>query len=250
MVRDKKLITAQALAEVLDLSVETIWRYTRELKIPAINLGAKQYRYNLTDVINALTGQAIKEDTANYNVDTATKKFTYQDYLKLPEEPGYHFEVLDGVLCKEPSPNVPHQRISRRLQRILEDYFWVVDPDGEVFNAPLDVTLYDINVVQPDLFYVSGGQKEFVKNTRVDGPPFLLVEILSPSSRRRDRLQKMEIYRKTQVQHYWIVSPEDQTIECYCLQDGAYAQVAAGMDDDVLEHPSFEGLSIALGDLW
>lgn len=249
MTRDKNWVTAQAVAEALDLSVDTIWRYTREQKIPWIELGNKQYRYNLTDVINALTDSSVKEKAADYSADT-NKRFTYQDYLELPEEPGYHFEVLDGMLCKEPSPNVPHQRVSRRLQRILEDYFWATDPEGEILNAPLDVTFGDFNVLQPDLLYVSGEQKKIVKNARIDGPPTLLVEVLSPTSGRRDRLQKMEIYQKAQVQHYWLVSPEEKTLECFSLRDGVYARVASGIDDDTVEHPEFEGLSIELKKLW
>jgi len=63
---DKELITAQALAEALDLSVETIWRYTRENKIPYIELGNRQYRYKLKDVINALNGNCVKEKSASY----------------------------------------------------------------------------------------------------------------------------------------------------------------------------------------
>ena len=61
MTINKELITAQVLAEALDLSVETIWRYTRENKIPFIELGSRQYRYNLDDVIKALSGSTIQE---------------------------------------------------------------------------------------------------------------------------------------------------------------------------------------------
>ncbi|MEW6624945.1 MAG: Uma2 family endonuclease [Bacillota bacterium] len=250
MTGDNKLITAQALAEALDLSVETIWRYTRETKIPHVELGNKQYRYKLDDVIRALTDSTVVQEKAAEYKTESTKNFTYQDYLELPEEPGYRFEILEGMLIKEPSPNVMHQRVSRRLQRILEDYFWQVDPQGEIFDAPLDVTFHDITVVQPDLFYVSGEQKLIVKDTRIDGPPTLVVEILSPSSSRKDRLQKLRIYQKVQVQHYWLVNPEEKTLECFSLQDGLYALVAAGMDEDVVEHPSFTGLAITLKDLW
>jgi Uma2 family endonuclease len=149
-------------------------------------------------------------------ISNPIKVFSYQDYLKLPEEPGYRYEVLEGMLVKDPSPNVIHQRVSRRLQRILEDYFLKVDSRGEIFDAPLDVTLGDITVVQPDLFYVSGEQKVIIKESRIDGPPTLIVEILSPSSGRKDRLQKMRIYQQAQVQHYWIVNPEEKTLECFC----------------------------------
>ncbi len=246
---DKELITAQALAEALDLSVETIWRYTRENKIPYIELGNRQYRYKLEDVINALNGNYVKEKSAPYETKT-TKKLTYQDYLDLPEEPGYRFEILDGILIKEQSPSVIHQRASRKLQRILEDYFEKVDPEGEVFDAPLDVTPLDFNVVQPDLFYVSGEQQTIVKEARIDGSPLLVVEIMSPSTTRKDRLQKMRIYQKAKVQHYWLVDPQQKTLECFALHDGLYALVASGMEEDIVEHPNFPGLSIPLKSLW
>ncbi len=248
MAGNKELITAQALADALDLSVETIWKYTRENKIPYFELGSRQYRYNLQEVIQALSGSTTstaRKNTAQYKTDNS-KPFTYQDYLQLPDEPGYRYEVLEGILVKEPSPNVIHQRVSRRLLRILEDYFCAVDPEGEMFIAPLDTTLGEINVVQPDLFYVSGEQKSIIKEARIDGPPTLIVEILSPPSHRKDRLQKMRIYQKSRVQHYWIVDPAEKTLECFALREGAYAVAANGMEEDEVEHPDFAGLKIPL----
>lgn len=249
MTADRELITAQALADALHLSVETIWRYTRENKIPFIDLGNRQYRYNAGDVIKALSKTTINESPAPYQADPA-RKLTYQDYLDLPEEAGYRFEILDGMLIKEPSPNVMHQRASRNLQRIFEDYFWKLDPEGEIFNAPLDVTLNDINVVQPDVFYVSGEQALIVKDARVDGSPTLVVEVMSPSSARKDRLQKMRVYQALKVPHYWLVNPQERTLECFALQDEIYALVASGMDEEIVGHPDFAGLSIPLGTLW
>lgn len=249
MTRDQELITAQALADVLHLSVETIWRYTREGKIPSIELSNRQYRYKQDDVIKALSSSTVQENAIRYETE-ADRRLTYQDYLLMPEEPGCRCEILDGLLIKEPAPSVMHQRVSRRLQRILEDYFWQIDSAGEVFDAPLDITLKDINVVQPDLLYISGEQKEIVKETRIDGAPVLVVEILSPSSSRKDRLLKMRIYQENQVQHYWLVNPQDKSLECFALRDGVYALLAAGWDEDVVEHPDFKGLSIALKGLW
>ena len=60
----------------------------------------------------------------------------------------------------------------------------------------------------------------------------------------------MTIYQKAGVSHYWLVSPEDKTLECFSLQEGIYALVAAGMDEEVVEHPEFKGLSIPLKSLW
>lgn len=248
---EKELITAHALAEALHLSVETVWRYTREEKIPFIELGNKQYRYRLADVLQALAGagSVAREAKAEYAPETA-KKLTYQDYLLLPEEPGCRFEILEGLLVREPSPNVMHQRISRRLQRLLEDYFAAVDSEGEIFDAPLDVTFHDISVVQPDLLYVSGEQKPIVKEARIDGPPTLVVEIISPSGTRKDRLLKLRIYQKAKVEHYWLVDPQEKTLECFVLREGAYVLVASGMDEEVVEHPEFTGLSVPLSVLW
>ncbi len=254
MADDNELLTAQTLAEVLNLSVDTIWKYTREKKIPYVELGSRQYRYRLSDVVGTLSGSSVGEKFSEYETETNNtepkNKLSYQDYLELPEEPGYRFEVLDGVLIKEPSPNVLHQRVSRRLQRILEDYFWKVDPEGEIFDAPLDVTFQDISVVQPDLFYVSGKGKDIIKHTRINGAPTLIIEIISPTNSRKDRLQKLRLYQKVQVQHYWIANPEDRTLEYFALREGSYALIANGMDNDVVEHPDFAGLSIELKSLW
>ncbi len=247
MAHDRELVTARVLAEVLNLSVETVWRYTREKRIPYTELGNRQYRYRVADVVKALS--TVREQGAGYQTKP-NKEYTYQDYLELPEEPGYRFEILDGELIREPSPNVPHQRASRRLQRTLEDYFQETDPEGEVFDAPLDVTLYTTTVVQPDLFYVSGQQQAIVEHTRVNGPPTLIVEVMSPTTSRKDRLQKMQVYQRAKVMHYWLLNPEDRTLECFMLRDGLYTLVASGMDDDIVEHPVFEGLSIELGVLW
>ncbi len=219
-----------------------------EKRIPCVGLGSKQYRYHLDEVIKALDVTTVHEK-ANVYESAGSKKYSYQDYLELPEEPGYRFEILEGFLVREPSPNVMHQRVSRRMQWILEDYFRQTDPDGELFNAPLDVTMLD-SVVQPDLFFISGAQKELVLEARIDGPPKLVVEILSPSTIRKDRLKKLKIYQEAQVEHYWLVNPDEKTMECFALRADLYSLVASGMDEDIVEHPDFPALSIHLATLW
>ena len=241
------LITAQVLADTLGLCVETIWRYTRSDRIPYVRLGERQYRYNLNEVMQTLSG-VVKEKNQDYQ--TEAKTYTYQDYLTLPEEPGFRYEVLEGQLIKEPSPNLLHQRISRELGFILISYFRQVDPQGEIFDAPLDVTFQDITVVQPDILYVNGNQLEIMKKTRIDGAPTLTVEIISDSSRRKDRVQKLRIYQKAGVPHYWLVNPQDKTFECFVLKDSVYSLVVIATDDNVLDHPDFPGLAIPLAELW
>lgn len=190
----------------------------------------------------------VKEQGSEYK--TEAKKYTYKDYLLIAQKSSYRLEILDGVLVKKLPPVVLHQRITRRFTRILEDYFWQYDPKGEVFGAPLTVTFQDTTVVQPDLFYISSQQTEIVKEARIDGPPTLIAEITFSSSRRKDRLQKMRIYQREQVPHYWIVDPDEKTLECYTLQNNTYALIASGMEDEVVEHQDFPELAIKLKTLW
>lgn len=250
MVTDNSLITAKELADELNLSVDTIWRYTREKKIPFVELSGKQYRYNLKLVISSLsTPSMVKEQEAEYTLNN-NGRYTYKDYLKMPNEPGVKLEILEGFLVKEPAPNIIHQSIVGKLYLILNEYFETYDPEGYVFLSPLDVTLGDISVVQPDLIFISGEKNELIEKNRIDGPPTIAVEVISPSSRRKDRLQKLQIYQREGVEHYFIVSPEDKTLECYQLRDGNYVLVAAGMDGDMVRHPIYAGLDISLLPLW
>mgnify|MGYP000867216228 CR=1 FL=1 len=245
---NKDLITAHVLAEALDLSVETIWRYTRNDKIPYVKLGERQYRYNLQEVMAALTGENLREKAPDYITDS--RSYTYQDYLALPEEPGVRYEVLDGQLIQDPAPQVLHQSILIKLLLFLAPFFEKYDPKGRTFCAPLDVTLGDRTVVQPDIIYIPGTRRDIIKETRIDGAPALVVEILSPVNRRKDRLLKLKLFQAAGIEHLWLVDPEDRTVECMNLRDGAYILAASGLDDQVLEHPDFPGLSIPLADLW
>ena len=196
-------------------------------------------------VLAALAGESgvVKEEGSDY---AKQGEYTYEDYLKLPEEPGYRFEILEGWLVKEPSPSVQHQRVSAILYRQLAIYYDQFDPEGEIFSAPLDVTLTNKNVVQPDLLFISGARKGIMCRERIDGPCDLVVEIMSPRNRRKDRLQKMEIYRKAGIPHYWLVDPEDELLEAFMLKDGNYSLVFNGGPGDQFKHPAFIGLELDL----
>lgn len=238
MASGEGLVTAQELAESLSLSVDTIWRYTREKRIPYVEIGKKQYRYNKREVLSALSGEALaKEGSAPYQVN---KKLTYDDYAKLSEEPGFRYELIDGVLLREPSPSFHHQRVSRRLLRILEDYISKTDPKGEIFDAPLDLALTEHSVVQPDLLYLPGSRP--AQNDPIDVVPELVVEVISPSTGRKDRVLKLNIYQAAGVLHYWIIDPEECFIEAYELRAGHYVSMVRA-DSGTFSHPGFPGLA-------
>ncbi len=239
----KKLLTAHEMAGVLGLSVDTIWRYTRENRIPHIEVGPRQYRYEEDSVLLALNKKVpstVQEEAAEYAVKT---KLTYSDYAKLPHETGYTIQLIDGCIVRDPSTTFMHQRVSSRLLYILMTYFQELDPKGEVFPAPLDIFLNEHTVVQPDILYLPS-TRPAIKNP-VDSLPELVVEITSPSTAKTDRIQKLNSYLKAGIPHYWIVDPDDGFMECFELQDARYVLLLA-INEGTFNHPSFPGLTFEM----
>ncbi|HBI56273.1 MAG TPA: DNA-binding protein [Firmicutes bacterium] len=182
------------------------------------------------------------------------KQFGSEDFwanifdMEIIIEPGYRLELLEGKLVWDQPPSINHQRISHRLQRILEDYFREIDPKGEMFHAPL--CILPGSCIQPDLLYISGEQRDMIRDTHIDGAPNLVAEIISPLTRIKDSLIKHRIYLKAGIQHFWLLDPENRILQCLSLGKDSYALVVLGTEDEAVEHPDFAGLSIDLRSLW
>jgi Uma2 family endonuclease len=170
----------------------------------------------------------------------------YSDLAHTPDD-GNRYEILEGNLLVTPALAPLHQRISKRLQRHLEAYF-EARSIGEVFNAPLDVMLTVHDVVEPDLVVVSDPKQ--VTTRAVEGAPLLVVEILSPSTRERDRTVKARRYAEVGIAHYWIVDPDAKRIECYRLQATIYTLLIDSTSPARLAHPDFPDLQIDLAAIW
>lgn len=242
MPKHSQLLTAQELAAALHLTVNTVWRYTRDRRIPYVELGSRQYRYDQEAVLRALSptpAERVGQSSSEGPDSAPQKKLSFADWQELPDEPGYQQEIIDGTLCREPSPSRHHQRVSQRLQRLVADYFAETDPLGEVLQAPLDVVLDAYTVVQPDLLYLPGTVDPNMDP--ISTAPFLAVEILSPHSIRRDRVLKTNRYRQAGVTHYWIVDPDQGAVEAYSLEDGRY--VLKLSSHTTFDHPDFPGLT-------
>lgn len=173
-------------------------------------------------------------------------KFDYAAYAALPDD-GKRYEVLDGGLLVTPSPAPLHQRISKKLQDQLRAFFEARSM-GEVFDAPIDVILGPHDILQPDLVVVT--RPEQVSARAIEGAPLLVVEILSPSTRRRDRGVKARRYAALGVPHYWVVDPDARRLECYRAGSGAYDPVCSGEGPARVEHPDWRDLVIDLAALW
>jgi len=130
---------------------------------------------------------------------------TYQDYLQMPDDRNRR-EILGGDLYVTPAPSPLHQRVLANLAEVLNQ--WVrARAIGKVFPSPIDVVLSQVDVVQPDLAYVSADRLQIVTGTGIQGAPDLVIEVLSRSTARLDRGHKMETYARFGVQEYWADRP-------------------------------------------
>ena len=176
-------------------------------------------------------------------VEKKTKKYTYEDYCKISDDKRY--ELIDGELLMTPSPLTNHQRISRRLEFILEKFI-TENKLGELFDAPYDVYFDNENVVQPDILFISKDKLGIIGEKNVQGAPDLVIEIITENSAYRDMVQKKKLYAKFGVKEYWIVIPEGEEIEIYILKDNTFRLCKAYGKDDTLESPLLKGLKIEL----
>jgi len=143
-------------------------------------------------------------------------------YKNLPE--GTLAEVIDNKIYMSPSPVERHQTIALDLGSQLLQYTRLHDL-GKVFIAPFDVYLdEEKNLVQPDLLFILKENAHIVQG-HVHGSPDLIIEILSPSNKKRDLITKKSLYEKFAVKEYWIIDPETNTAFGFQLQKGIYVKL-------------------------
>ncbi len=164
---------------------------------------------------------AVNEPIAEYG-----HEYTYADYLKFQFEE--MVELIRGKIYKmSPAPQTKHQIISTRLGG--EIYAFLKGKKCQVFDAPFDVVLPIANkrkktattVVQPDICVIC--DPKIIDELGCFGVPNLIIEILSASTEPKDRGIKYEVYKEAGINEYWIVSPNNETIEVYLLEFGKYS---------------------------
>lgn len=149
------------------------------------------------------------------------KKYTYADYLTYPDDE--RWEIIDGVPYMQSAPSWQHQSVSRELIRQFSNH--LLHKACEVFASPFDLRLADVkendkdvtNVYQPDLIVICDKGK--LEGTGYLGTPDLVIEILSPSTAKADRLLKFNMYEKFGVKEYWIVEPDTKLVSVFVLQE-------------------------------
>ena len=161
--------------------------------------------------------------------------YTYEDYASWDDDK--RRELIQGVPYAMTSPTIAHQGIIREL--LLQIGGFLRGKPCVVFPAPFDVRLHanatDDTVVQPDLTVVCDRSK-LSDGKNCKGAPDFIIEILSPSTARHDRLLKLNLYQDAGVQEYWIVDPDTRLTETYVLEDGKYSFTRYSDDADIASY--------------
>jgi Uma2 family endonuclease len=143
------------------------------------------------------------------------RKKTVADYLALGEGPPFA-ELIHGNIVMAPSPFRSHQRVIQRIYQLIQNHL-DQNPAGEAYLAPFDVHFGENDVLCPDLSFFSSGRCHLLSDRGAEGAPDLVIEVLSPSTARRDRKDKREIYTLHGVRELWLVNTELETIEIFDL---------------------------------
>ncbi len=178
----------------------------------------------------------------------ARVKLTYDDFLLFPDD-GKRHELIDGEHYVTPSPNLRHQTILGNLYFLMRA--WLEQhPVGRAFMAPLDVVFTQFDVVEPDLLFVSRHRApDILAIKHVTGAPDIVVEIGSPSTRKRDETIKRRLYERSGVSEYWVVDPDLDVVRVYRNRDGRFDRAVELRADagDVLTSAYLDGLEMPVG---
>jgi Uma2 family endonuclease len=183
----------------------------------------------------------------------AVHKLTVNELWALfPDETHVRHELIDGVHFVTPNPITRHQVLVSRLWYELESYLRANPTVGQVFGVPLDVVLSAHDVVAPDLILIADDQTDILTLKNVQGAPALVVEVLSPSTRRRDIGIKRQLFDRAGVREYWIVDGKLNRIEIHRRNADAVLTMTAQVESGggVLTTPILPGFAFALDRLF
>jgi Uma2 family endonuclease len=166
---------------------------------------------------------------------------TAEDWLQLPDD-GKRYEILGGDLYVTPPPGIGHQRIAGNLYSFLRDF--LAGGRGEVLFAPVGVRLSAHDVPEPDLVVVLAENAGRVQDQWIEGPPDLVVEVLSPGTASRDLKTKRATYESSGIPEYWIVDTKAGLIEVLALEGERYARFGLFGRGEVLRSKRLAGLEI------
>jgi Uma2 family endonuclease len=178
------------------------------------------------------------------SVEAAHSHVTYADLERWPDD-GKQYELYDGEVRVVPSPGNLHQFVQANILDILQEYRKI--HGGVVFASPLDIIFQEDTVVQPDITFLAAQTARLLDMLKpIRFAPDLVVEILSPSTSKWDRIKKYGVYARHGVAEYWIVDPAKETFEIFALRDGTYELASSGQRTGQFTSSTLPGLIVDL----
>ena len=171
-------------------------------------------------------------------------RMTAAEYFTLPET-NTPVQLLNGEIVVSPPPVPAHQRLVFRLSTLLNSLI----PAGEIFIAPIGLYLDEDNVPEPDIVWVGANSRCVIAEKRLEGPPELIIEALSPSTARTDRGEKFTLYERYGVREYWLADPEAAYLEVFVLHEGRFVRQGAYGPEDSFQSPVL-GQTVALSGIF
>lgn len=173
-------------------------------------------------------------------------EWTESDYFRLPQT-NRIVELSKGRIIITPSPTEQHQMILGNLYSILRNYI-KINKLGKILMAPMDVRLWEGNIRQPDIIFMSN---EHLNRTTMElwNVPDLVIEILSESTIKEDREEKYKEYQKAGVFEYWIVDPFNQSVEVYTLENSAYKLFGKWGQGETAKSKLLDGFEVSVDEI-
>lgn len=181
------------------------------------------------------------------------KKVSYEEFIEIYERSDLRMEFINGEIIILQSPSFKHQEISGDLYVIFKEY--LKGKKCKVFYAPFDVHFYkvgfkDPDVMQPDLLIAYDMEEKVNEKGRYMGTPALVVEILSPGTRSKDMVDKLNTYMISGVKEYWIVDPDNENILIYSFEDNKINKFTVCKKEDIARSFFFEGLEVKVSEVY
>ena len=195
----------------------------------------------------------VHEEAKNYQ---STRKISYEEYMALVESSDQRYELIAGEVYLLASPSFRHQIVVNEIAAHFYRYF--KGKPCRPLTAPLDIKLFglatkfeeDPNVVQPDIMVICDEDK-VTADSKYEGTPTLLVEVLSPSTRGKDLAIKLNLYLKSGVSEYWLVDPEKKTVVQYTFtKDREIESMQTFGEKDTVNSTYFTGLTVPMPEVF
>jgi Uma2 family endonuclease len=179
--------------------------------------------------------------------DYTPTRITAREFAELPES-NLPTELIHGEIIVSPTPILPHQRKVYAVAKCIEQ----LAGSGEVVISPMDVYLDEENILQPDVLWIRDADSRCKpgKDGYLHGAPDLVVEIFSPSTAKRDKTVKFELYEKYGVREYWMLDPIAEYIEVWGLQGSSFVKIGIFGPGETFTSPVLAGKTVEVGALF